>query len=154
MSQIIDVCGADDDYTYSPDLAHEIYSFRRIIRRQKYLRTDNESHHITLGGKTLDKELINFGTKCKGNRINFISGFVENGTFHKKYEPIFILEAERTSFENIANKTKSEIACAIEVELQRIEDTEMTNRWKKIKNKTKADFLEFLKEIQNFECDL
>ena len=112
MSTILQV-STDEDYTYSPDLSNEIYSFRKIIRNRKYFENlYSDTDHITLAGRKLDKELLNFTSKCCENRKKYIDNFIQNGPEKLKFEPIFILESDRTSYENIANKTKPEIACA------------------------------------------
>ena len=140
---------------------------RKILREKKYLTpvpsdtsSESDGHgHSSVGGKSLDENLIYFSTKCKHNLYDFLQ-FVEKNELsaRKRYEPIFITPEDKASFESIEKRTQQELWTLIETQIKNIEDYKqrviLEKKWKKVKHTNKATMVNFYQYIEDLSNDI
>jgi hypothetical protein len=68
-----------------PDLTKEIFHWRCKMRKAKYLTTPMEPRqHVSLAGKPLDPELVDFAEMCKGNREMYLEDIASGNNEHTR----------------------------------------------------------------------
>ena len=106
----------------------EIRGVRDTLRAQEYISPDNVSPHATLKGDILDKELIHFDDKACNNMDQYMRSVRDGHGFgHSRLVPCFVTPQDRDIYNDITNKTKQDIASAIDhllVEMEELGDDE------------------------------
>ncbi|XP_062621416.1 uncharacterized protein LOC134283013 [Saccostrea cucullata] len=157
IKQQLGVKDATEDSIYHTDLKNEIFQWRAELRESEYLISPHEAKdHTSLSNKPLDHELVHFSQKCKNNRLFYFQETSNQNSFKPSIslQPIFFTSIDRTNFNSIENKTKTEISAKIEEQLEDLLDLDYDageqNRlkWiKEIKTGTKKLYVQFYKEL-------
>ena len=143
---------------YQRNVQYEILKWRELLRKEGYLITpERECDHLSLSGKKLDSELVNFDILCKENRKTYHNNIRSGHDIGKgsKLTPVFTTPQSRSTFHDVTKKTKTEISGIINKAIEEIsalgrneEARNLLSIWNNIDGRgTKDEYLAVYKEV-------
>ena len=132
----------------------EITSWRTLIRRHGYLSEPlSDRQHLSLGGESLDTDLVKFSELASMKRQQFYDKTIAVGNFGStcKIEPVYVTKSEREKSESLSSQSKEVISRKIEELLSQLPNEELreyySGVWKGSKGKCKDDLLQLHGEL-------
>ncbi|XP_070548038.1 uncharacterized protein [Ptychodera flava] len=136
-----------------PQKENEILAWRKHLRSENYTTTPDENKpHVSVTGKMLDRDLVNFSQNALNMRkrhidVNFLGKLSDEQNY-----PVFVTPEEREYYTDIANQTKAVIERLIDTKISCILDTSVKDMYKhkwetEVKGQRKSVYVSFYDEI-------
>ena len=138
-------------------LDNEVTMWRKTLRENSYVVPSDVRAHMSLDGKELDHELVNFSAHAKRNQEKYREAIVDGAEYgNVELVPLFVLPSEREKFNSLSNKTKEQLQIMSNDLIADIkpynEDLAEHYTWyleSEVVNKKKDVFVNFYQEVQS-----